>query len=145
MEQNVVNSLMSQWRGKIPSDSVYQIQEELKSFNGGAEVFYGLSLKSKVVGLLLGLFLGSFGVDRFYKGDKKLGIYKLTLFLVYLVAVIIGNIVVEVGVEEEIIIGIVGLLWSFLGIWCFVDLFLVWKGIPKDNLKVIQQAIANAH
>lgn len=89
--------------------------------------------------------MGSFGVDRFYKGDKKLGIYKLTLFLVYLVAVIIGNIVVEVGVGEEIIIGIVGLLWSFLGIWCFVDLFLVWKGIPKDNLKVIQQAIANAH
>lgn len=146
MEQNVVDSLMSQWRGKIPSDSVYQIQEELKSLNSaGAEGFYGLSLKSKVVGLLLGLFLGGFGADRFYKGDKKLGFYKLALFLVYCVAVIVGNIVVEVGGVEEIVVGIVGLLWSFLGIWCFVDLFLVWKGIPKDNLRAIQRAIANAH
>lgn len=145
MEQNAVHNLMSQWRGKIPSDSVYQIQEELKSFNGGAEGLYGLPLKSKVVGLLLGFFLGSFGADRFYKGDKKLGFYKLALFLVYCVAVIVGNIVVEVGGVEEIVVGIAGLLWSSLMIWCIADLFLVWKGILRDNLRVIQQAIANAH
>ncbi|WP_297813464.1 NINE protein [uncultured Helicobacter sp.] len=139
MEQNVVNSLMSQWRGKIPSDSTFGIQEELKSLNGGAERLYGLPLKSKVVGLLLGLFLGSFGADRFYKGDKKLGIYKLALFLAW---IIIGNVGVAVG-GGAIIGGIAGLLGFALMLWCIADLFLVWKGIPKDNLIAIQQAIAN--
>lgn len=55
---------------------------------------------------VLGLLLGSFGVDRFYKGDIGLGIAKLLLSL--------------------IIIGF---------IWVIVDLFIVWKGIKKDNLK----------
>lgn len=141
MEQNVVNSLMLQWTDKIPNYSVYQVQEELKSLDSTkAGGLYGLSLKSKVVGLVLGLFLGAVGADRFYKGDKKLGIYKLVLFLVYCVGLIIADII-----GSGILVGIAILSFVVLIVWVFVDLFLVWKEIPKDNLRIIQQVIANAH
>ena len=36
-----------------------------------------IALKSPVVGLILGICLGGFGADRFYKGDIGLGILKL--------------------------------------------------------------------
>lgn len=138
MEQNVVNSLMLQWTDKIPNYSVYQVQEELKSLDSTkAGGLYGLSLKSKVVGLVLGLFLGAVGADRFYKGDKKLGIGKLVLGLIYALGAIIG--------EGGGVVMVAGAVFFPLVIWVFVDLFLVWKEIPKDNLRIIQQAIANAH
>lgn len=41
-----------------------------------------LKLKSIYVTLILSLFLGIFGVDRFYAGDIKLGIGKLALGVV---------------------------------------------------------------
>ena len=72
--------------------------------------------------MILGLFLGAFGVDRFYKGDIGLGIAKLALFLV-------GCITVAIGIG--------GLLIFAVWIWAFVDLFLVWQGIKKDNLNKI--------
>lgn len=70
-----------------------------------------IKLKSCVVGLLLGLFLGGLGADRFYKGDIGLGVVKL-LFC-----------------------------WLTFGIWAIIDLFLVWKGIKRDNLEKILMAL----
>lgn len=72
--------------------------------------------------MILGLFLGAFGIDRFYKGDIGLGIAKLITWLVGVVTI-------------WIYIG--GLILFILWIWCIVDWFLVWKGIKKDNLNKI--------
>lgn len=102
MENGAIASLVGQWNGKIPADSVYSLQEELKSVSDDKQMMLAsLPLKSQIVGLILGLFLGFFGADRFYKGDIGLGIVKLLL------------------------------CWVTLGIWGIVDLFLVWKGIQK--------------
>jgi TM2 domain-containing membrane protein YozV len=42
----------------------------------------GVSDKSKIVAGLLGIFLGGFGVGRFYMGDTKTGVWQLVVSLV---------------------------------------------------------------
>jgi TM2 domain-containing membrane protein YozV len=42
----------------------------------------GVSDKSKIVAGLLGIFLGGFGVGRFYIGDTKTGVLQLVVSLV---------------------------------------------------------------
>ncbi|MBD5164438.1 TM2 domain-containing protein [Helicobacter sp.] len=131
------HSLISQWSGKIPADSVYTLQEEIKSLSQEKiATLYSLSLKNKFIGLVLGLFLGGLGVDRFYKGDKRLGVYKLTLMCVYIVVLSIGG-----ALGSQVIAGFGGILGLVVTIWAITDLFLVWRGIPKDNLTKIRQAI----
>ncbi|ULO01925.1 TM2 domain-containing protein [Campylobacter sp. RM5004] len=70
-----------------------------------------LDLKSPLTGLILGLFLGVLGVDRFYKGDIFLGIIKIFVNLIT------------------------------FGIWWLLDLFLVYHGIKKDNFQKILMVI----
>lgn len=72
-----------------------------------------VELKNPVIGLILGLLFGGFDVDRFYKGDIGLGILKfLSLF---------------------ILIGV---------IWVIADLFLVYKGIQKDNFMKLNMVLS---
>lgn len=70
-----------------------------------------LDLKSPLTGLVLGLFLGALGVDRFYKGDIFLGIIKIFINP------------------------------FTLGIWWLLDLFLVYRGIKKNNFQKILMVI----
>lgn len=72
-----------------------------------------IELKSPLLGLILGLLFGGLGIDRFYKGDIGLGILKfLSMF---------------------ILIGF---------IWVIVDLFLVYKGIQKDNFMKLNMILS---
>lgn len=112
-----MNSLMltNSWNGKIPSEGVFMLQNQLESIDeNSAYALTALPLKDPVIGLVLSVFFGVFGVDRFYKGDIGLGIVKLLL------------------------------CWLTFGIWWLIDLFLVYKGIKKDNLQKIMQALAYA-
>ncbi len=61
---------------------------------------------------VVGLLFGALGVDRYYTGDVGLGIGKfLSAFI-------------------------------FVGfIWAFVDLFLIWKGIKKDNFEKVNSQL----
>lgn len=113
MEQAIF--LMNAWQDKIPADQAYLIQRQLEDVD--EKQLYSLSsiqLKSPIVGLILGFFLGVFGIDRFYKGDIGLGIVKLCL------------------------------CWLTFGVWWAIDLYLVWKGIKQDNLRKISQALSFA-
>lgn len=49
----------------------------LEDKNLNNNVLFMLNLKSPKMALILGIFLGSFGVDRFYKGNILLGIIRL--------------------------------------------------------------------
>lgn len=110
-------TLLSSWNDKIPSESYFMLQKQLESINideNSAFALSALPLKEPFLGLILGICLGVFGIDRFYKGDIGLGILKL-LFS-----------------------------WPTLWIWVIVDWFLVYKGIKQDNLQKIMQALAFA-
>lgn len=107
-----INSLLALWQDKIPADGVYMLRESLEKIDESKlSNLYMVQLKNPIVGLVLGIFIGVFGADRFYKGDIGIGVAKLLI------------------------------CWITFGIWWLVDLFLVWQGIKKDNLNRINQAI----
>ncbi|TQR32463.1 TM2 domain-containing protein [Campylobacter sp. MIT 99-7217] len=117
------NAVLMTIQDKIPAQSLPMLQEKLK--NASEDKLQNISLvplKSSIIGLILGIFFGGFGIDRFYKGDIGLGIAKLALCVIgWLTAVIY--------------IGL--LLLLIVWVWTVVDYFLVFKGIKQDNLNKI--------
>ncbi|RDU57239.1 TM2 domain-containing protein [Helicobacter sp. MIT 00-7814] len=107
--------LFAQWGSKIPDTNRLAIQQALEKVPDDkiASLSF-IPLKDPIIGLILGLFFGVFGVDRFYKGDIALGVAKL----------LFG--------------------WVTLFIWNLLDLYFVWSGIKKDNFYKIMQAITFA-
>src|SRR5215471_4146581 len=73
---------------------------------------YHVRHKDRSLALLLSLFFGFWGVDRFYLGDIGLGIAKFF------------------GV------------WLTLGVWWFVDLFLIMRAADRYNAGVVEKLCA---
>lgn len=148
-------------KGKVPNDSLAPLQQSLeKADESTLQKLCLLHLKSPILALILSLFFGFSGVDRFYKGDIKLGIAKLCLWLIssffifYTVIValnsfefdsltLIDSAYIQIQLARFIndnyffpfMFGFSGLLISY--IWFIIDIFLVFFGIRKDNLKKI--------
>lgn len=76
-------SLYLALKDKLPNDAFY-MKDKLDGLSDDkARAVSILNLKSPVVGLALGLCFGTFGVDRFYKGDILLGALKLITYLYF--------------------------------------------------------------
>lgn len=84
-----------------------------------------INFKSPVTGLLWHLFLGFFGVGRFYKGNILLGLSYIASFVLFCALI---------GYDEDLA-ALVFLLYS---IAYGVDFFLIYKGIQKDNWQKLQ-------
>ncbi len=97
-----------------------------------------LNLKDPKIGLLLGVTFGFFGVDRFYKGDIILGSIKLIIALcVYIFGFYFY--LDEEFIDASFFILIIFFVAIIIGIiWSFIDLFLVYKGIYKDNFNKVK-------
>ena len=87
--------------------------------NSCTEEFMTLPVKSPVKTLLLSLFLGGLGIDRFYLGDKKMGFAKL-----------IARII---SAQLSSITAIGSLLNFAVSIWLIVDIFLTYKLCKEMN------------
>lgn len=86
-------------------------------------------LKSAMVGFLLAFIgLGWFGIDRFYKGDIMLGLFKLFCPILALIVFAAG-----LSTAALVIIAIGCFFW-------FLDWILVPFGISRDNAKKLAQA-----
>ena len=104
--------LLTNWAEKIPSEKTILLQKELANLDDSAALaLSAIPLKDPVLGILLSVFFGVFGVDRFYKGDFVLGVLKLLLG------------------------------WLTFGIWWLLDCFLVYRGIKEDNFQKILNAL----
>lgn len=88
------------------------------------------SPKSPAIGLVLGIFLGWLGVDRFYKGDIMLGIFKILLCVA---PALLFASAAKTNSDAELMVASVIMCAGL--IWCFADLFLVYIGIKKRQSK----------
>lgn len=132
--------------GKIKSNDLVSLKDK----NLDKKILLALNLKSPKIGLILGIFFGIFGVDRFYKGDIFLGTIKLISFFISNISfffivtsplTIFIYIMPDAPLELKQIVAKMFLfciaIWLIFAIWVFIDLFLVYRGIKKDNFKKI--------
>ena len=108
MEQTKVNHIIMMVKNDIPDDMVYVLTEALEKADDKVyNHVLSIPMKSKITTLLLSIFLGGLGADRFYIGDIGLGVAKLLLG------------------------------WATFGIWPLVDIFLTYKKCKEINFQKI--------
>lgn len=97
----------------LPTESIPMLHQRLSQLTETQQAgLFSVELKSPTIALVLSLFLGSFGVDRFYIGNIGLGVAKLILS------------------------------WWTLGIWQIVDWFLIMGATKRANLMKLEMAIS---
>lgn len=113
MEQNKLNAIMMQYKDAIPDEQVLNFKNLLQSAPDAVyDNLLCIPTKSTTTTLLLSIFLGGLGADRFYLGDTGLGICKL----------LFG--------------------WLTFGIWPLVDIFCSYKKAKRKNFVRLTNALA---
>jgi len=124
-----------QLKNKVPSDSYPALKQSLDNANDEfKEKLIYISFKNPIMGLIFSVLLP--GIDRIYKGDLILGAFKLIYFIFVF---IFFNIVLSFDDERWVILSLLLYLSAF--VWMIVDIFLVYQGIKRANLKLIFNAL----
>ncbi len=124
MTANRVQVAIEKFGKKIPAESVSSFKRHLMDADDSCmDEFMFLTVKSPLTALLLSIFLGAFGVDRFYIGDKGIGFAKIFLPL---------------GAGLLSFIPIIGIILNLIAslaimIWRFADIFLVFRDTKRYN------------
>lgn len=104
--------LLMNFRNFIPEERVPAFRYALGKANANCYTALGMTpLKNPTTVLLFSIFLGGFGVDRFYIGDTGMGVAKL----------LVGGFT--------------------LGIWPLVDIFLCYKKAKEQNFALLMNAL----
>ena len=122
---NFTDSFLSANTGSFPSEQLPSLRQRLSQLDDSQanQVIAAANVKNPTTALILSIFLGGFGVDRFYIGNTGLGIGKL------LTTVLLAIITL-------------GLSLSVTWIWVVVDWFLIINATKKANLVAINNALA---
>lgn len=105
MTQEKVSSLLIKYKDVIPSDRVAYLKNALEKADQNAyETISSCKIKNPTTTLILSIFLGILGVDRFFIDDIGLGVAKL----------LFG--------------------WMTFGLWPFIDIFCSYKKVKEKNL-----------
>ena len=108
------DSFLSANTANFPSEQLPSLRQRLSQLDDSQanQVIAAANIKSPTTALILSIFLGTLGVDRFYIGHIGLGVAKLLL------------------------------AWLTFGIWTIVDWFLIINATKKANLVAINNALA---
>ena len=111
---NFTDSFLSANTANFPSEQLPSLRQRLSRLDDSQanQVIAAANIKNPTTALILSIFLGTLGVDRFYIGHIGLGVAKLLL------------------------------AWLTFGIWTIVDWFLIIKATKKANLVAINNALA---
>ena len=111
---NFTDSFLSANTANFPSAQLPSLRQRLSQLDDSQanQVIAAANVKSPTTALILSIFLGTLGVDRFYIGHIGLGVAKLLL------------------------------AWLTFGIWTIVDWFLIINATKKANLVAINNALA---
>ena len=79
MESEKVNHILMLLSSKIPAGSIPSVRTRLENTDISESEILALQsqMKDPLLSILLSIFIGTLGVDRFYIGDVGLGIGKL--------------------------------------------------------------------
>lgn len=79
MESDKVNHILMMLSSKIPAGSIPSVRTRLENTDISESEILALQsqMKDPLLSILLSIFIGSLGIDRFYIGDVGLGIGKL--------------------------------------------------------------------
>lgn len=112
MDAEKINLFISTKGDNFPSEAIPMIRERLEHLDPSRELaVMSASYTSPILNLILSIFLGEFGVDRFLIGDIGLGIGKLAVYWA-------------------------GVWFCGIGaIWWLIDLFLIMGATKKKNLE----------
>ena len=111
---NFTDSFLSANTANFPSEQLPSLRQRLRQLDDSQanQVIAAANIKNPTTALILSIFLGTLGVDRFYIGHVGLGVAKLLL------------------------------AWLTFGIWTIVDWFLIINATKKANLAAINNALA---
>lgn len=81
MEQQKVDMYLMANSQYLPAESMHIVQQALLDLpEDKAAIIHSIEMKNPTTLLLISIFLGEFGVDRFMLGDTGLGVGKLLTF-----------------------------------------------------------------
>ena len=111
---NFTDSFLSANTGSFPSEQLPSLRQRLSQLDESQanQVIAAANIKNPTTALILSIFLGTLGVDRFYIGHVGLGVAKLLL------------------------------AWVTFGIWTIIDWFLIINATKKANLAALNNALA---
>ncbi len=102
MEQNRIDMFVATMSNKLPSEKLMSVRERLEILDDSRMVIIqSVEYKDPTTMLLISLFLGTFGVDRFMLGDVGMGILKLLTFGLCGVLTIIDWFIVQKKTKEK--------------------------------------------
>ena len=131
MTDNQVTVALEKFRPDLPVDTLGNISANGVKLKPKLEAakedcmdeLMSIKLKSKVVAILLSVFLGGWGAGRFYVGDTKIGILRLLAS----VATGLASLVPVLG----IIVAIASLVWMI------AEIFLVANRVKYANFDIV--------
>lgn len=134
MDADKINLFIASKGDNFPSESIPTIRQRLVTLPNERETaISAIDFKSPMVALLLSVFLGWLGIDRFYIGDIGLGAGKLVVNL-------FGNTINAIITTLTFGVGWF-VITPFVCIWWLIDLFLIMGATKKKNLKKFYQLI----
>ncbi len=121
---------------KIDGTNAMVVSQKLDTTDERAiPALMGIKLYDKMVVILLSLFLGGFGVDRFYLKSYGIAVGKLVLGILSWILLFTSAFI---GIAGVIISTIMMLGWS---IWCFVDIFMSYKAARTKNFLAVMAVL----
>lgn len=108
MDITKANMYLQQFKDKVPNEKVGQLRDELLNADDKCEMSLGVvTTYNPILMIIISIFFGGLGVDRFVLGDIGLGVCKL----------LFG--------------------WLTLYIWPLVDIFYCYKKAKEKNYENI--------
>lgn len=155
MKESYVDTAFMTYADKIPSKRIPTFREALQDADDGCyHMLVAARTYNVTVTVLLSIFLGTLGIDRFYLGDKGRGVGKLLLTLLATGLMIGSGIsVVMTAINHpnaEVIDGFMasGTLMVFgilafvaVGIWAFIDIFVCIARAKEKTFQNLMRAL----